>query len=157
MRTKRRKKLSSLILCSVLIVAVALFITGCNGGTDQGGASGQEELSGRGGGSNVQAEVTELGEGETSFDFIVTDQEGTETRFEIHTSEETVGAALQALGLIAGDESDFGLYVKTVNGITVDYDKDGVYWAFYVNGEYASAGVSSTSITEGDEYSFRVE
>ena len=59
--------------------------------------------------------------------------------------------------MIAGDESEYGLYVKTVNGITADYDKDGVYWAFYVNGEYAQTGVDSTSITEGDSYSFKVE
>lgn len=98
-----------------------------------------------------------MGEGDTSFDFTVVDQEGNETRFEIRTDEETVGAALLGLDLIAGDESEYGLYVKTVNGITVDYDKDGAYWAFYVNGEYAPTGVSVTAITEGDEYSFRVE
>ena len=85
------------------------------------------------------------------------DQEGNETAFEIHTDKETVGEALLELGLIAGDESEYGLYVKTVNGITADYDKDGVYWAFYVNGEYAQTGVDSTSITEGDSYSFKVE
>ena len=48
-------------------------------------------------------------------------------------------------------------YVKTVNGITADYDADGVYWAFYVNGEYAVSGVDSTPIAEGESYSFKVE
>ena len=57
----------------------------------------------------------------------------------------------------AGDEGEYGLYVKTVNGITADYDKDGAYWAFYVNGEYASSGVDSTPIAEGESYCFRVE
>ena len=47
--------------------------------------------------------------------------------------------------------------MKTVNGITADYDTDGVYWAFYVNGEYASTGVDSTPITQGDAYSLKVE
>lgn len=61
------------------------------------------------------------------------------------------------LGLIAGEESEYGLYVKTVNGITADYDKDGVYWAFYINGEYAQTGVDSTKIAEGESYSFKVE
>ena len=85
------------------------------------------------------------------------DKEGNETQFEIHTDKEIVGEALLELELIAGEESEYGLYVKTVNGITADYDKDGVYWAFYVNGEYAQSGVTSTPITEGDSYSFKVE
>jgi hypothetical protein len=85
------------------------------------------------------------------------DKEGSETQFEIHTEKETVGEALVELGLIAGEESEYGLYVKTVNGITADYDKDGVYWAFYINGEYAQTGVDSTKIAEGESYSFKVE
>ncbi|NBI58393.1 DUF4430 domain-containing protein [Lachnospiraceae bacterium] len=98
-----------------------------------------------------------LGEGETQFPFTVVDQEGEETLFEIHTDKETVGEALQDVGLIEGEEGEYGLFVKTVNGITADYDKDGVYWAFYVNGEYAAEGVDSTKITEGDTYAFKVE
>ena len=41
--------------------------------------------------------------------------------------------------------------------IPVIPDKDGKYWAFYVNGEYASAGVDATDITEGATYAFKVE
>ena len=62
-----------------------------------------------------------------------------------------------AFDLIDGEVGEFGLYVKTVNGITADYDKDGKYWAFYINGEYAQPGVDSIEITEGDSYSFQVE
>ena len=40
---------------------------------------------------------------------------------------------------------------------TADYDVDQTYWAFYVNGEYASTGVDSTKIEEGAAYSFKVE
>ena len=88
---------------------------------------------------------------------MVVDGEGNETVFEIHTDKETVGEVLLDLGLIEGEEGAYGLYVKTVNGITVDYDKDKAYWAFYVNGEYAVSGVDTTAITEGDTYSFKVE
>lgn len=49
----------------------------------------------------------------------------------------TVGKALLDQGVIAGEDSSYGLYVKTVNGTTLDYDTDGMYWAFYINGEYA--------------------
>ena len=56
--------------------------------------------------------------------------------------------------------SDHGVkysFVKTVNGITADYDTDKVYWAFYVNGTYATSGVDTTPVKEGDKYSFKVE
>ena len=98
-----------------------------------------------------------VGEGSTQFDLTVTDQDGGETQFEVHTDKATVGEALQELGLIDGDDSEYGLYVKTVNGIAADFDTDGVYWAFYVNGEYAQEGVDSTEIKEGDIYAFKVE
>ena len=64
---------------------------------------------------------------------------------------------LLKLGVIAGEDSDYGLYVKTVNGETADYDKDGAYWAFYVNGEYAMSGVDYTAPEAGTTYGFHVE
>lgn len=98
-------------------------------------------------------EAAVLGEGATVFTCVVVDLEGSETPFEIHTDETTVGAALLALGLIAGDEGDYGLYINTVNGITADWDADMTYWAFYVNGEYAMSGVDYTEIDTNAEYS----
>ena len=103
------------------------------------------------------AEVTVLGEGTKKFAFTVVDKEGNEANFEIATDKETVGEALLELELIKGDEGAYGLYVKEVNGITADYDVDKTYWAFYVNGEYATAGVDATAIEEGVSYAFKVE
>ena len=133
MQTARFKKVLSLTLCMVLIAAMALF-TGC---------------------SNDKADAPK--EGEKSFTFIVVDLEGDEESFEITTQAETVGEALLEKVLIAGEESQYGLYVKTVNGITLDYDKDGAYWAFYVGEEYAMSGVDTTKIEDGLTYSFRAE
>ena len=141
-----RQKLS-VILCMMLIAAMAFGTTGCNDKTSQEAAPD----------TVVSAESQVLGEGKTQFTFTVTDQEGTESSFEIHTDKETVGEALLECGLIAGDEGAYGLYVKEVNGIVADYDTDGTYWSFYINGEYASTGVDTTTITEGDTYSFKVE
>lgn len=102
-------------------------------------------------------EVTELGEGEVTFMFEVITADKETTYFQISTNETTVGAALLNLELIAGDDSEYGLYVKTVNGVTADYDTDGTYWAFYINGEYAMTGVDSTEIVDGATYTFAVE
>ena len=68
-----------------------------------------------------------------------------------------MGEALEELGIIAGDESEWGLYVKTINGITADYDTDGSYWAFYIDGEYAMTGVDATEIDEDAVYAFAIE
>lgn len=95
---------------------------------------------------------TELGEGATQFYFTTQDVDGTVTKFLIHTDATTVGEALVALELIAGDESDWGLYVTTVNGITADWDSEKAYWAFYIDGEYAQTGVDATELTDGATY-----
>ncbi len=161
MKMSNNKKLLSFILCMVLIVAAALCTNGCNGSADKAADSGTEadaqtgEAAGSDGGAAADADV--LGEGDRIFTFTVTDQDGSDTVFEIHTDKETVGEALLEVGLIEGEESEYGLFVKTVNGITADYDKDGVYWAFYVNDEYAQSGVDATTITEGAAYAFKVE
>ncbi len=97
------------------------------------------------------------GSDQVSFKFIVVDKEGKETSFDIKTTKTTVGDALVEKKLIAGDPSEYGLYVKTVNGLTLDYNADGYYWAFYINGEYAMTGVDSTNIVEGAVYTFKAE
>ncbi len=96
---------------------------------------------------------TALGEGEKTVVAEVKAEEKTIT-FTIKTDESTVGAALLEHGLIAGEESEYGLYIKTVNGMTADYDTDKSYWAFYVDGEYATSGVDTTEIKEGVKYQF---
>jgi hypothetical protein len=96
-------------------------------------------------------------EGEKSFTFTVVDLEGNEKSFEIVSEAATVGEALLNEKLIAGEDSQYGLYVKTVNGITLDYDKDGAYWSFYVGDAYAMSGVDTTEIEDGLTYSFRAE
>ena len=137
----------SFILCMMLVAATTLIMTGCNDKATQEVTPG----------TSVSVESNVLGEGDTKFTLSVVDQDGNETQFEIHTDKETVGEALLECGMVEGDEGEFGLYVKKVNGIEADYDKNGTYWAFYINGEYATTGVDSTTITEGDTYSLKVE
>ena len=165
MKKSMMKKFSSLFLSMMLIVAMALCMTGCNGTKEntageensvQEVVGEQEEVSSeQKSGAEVASNV--LGEGTKQFDFTVVDKDGNQTEFEIHTDKATVGEALLDVEMIAGEEGEFGLYVKTVNGITADYDVDGTYWAFYVNDEYATSGVDTTEIASGEVYSFKVE
>ena len=168
----------SAILCCVLVAATALTLAACSGNEtpttpiDDGTSAvvstvseaeptpidtdNEGQIDAPAAGDNAAGNITELGEGKTTFDLLVTNAEGTKKQFAIHTDEKTVGAALLALGLIEGEEGQYGLYVKTVDGITADYDVDQTYWAFYVNGEYATAGVDQTNIDEGAVYSLVV-
>ncbi len=101
--------------------------------------------------SAMYSEDAELGEGAKTAVVEVKAGEKLVT-FTVKTDEETLGAALLEHSLIDGEDSQFGLYLKVVNGITADYDEDKSYWAFYIDGEYATSGVDGTKITEGAIY-----
>ncbi len=138
------KKILSLLLCFVLFVAIALFVTGCSDKKDVVVVEPKTET--------VENTEKPIEEG-VSFKFAVTHKDGSEKEFDISTDKKTVGEALLEEGLIAGEDSQYGLYVLTVDGETVNYDEDGYYWSFLINGEYAMSGVDSTEIVEGSTYS----
>ncbi len=172
MTTRQLKKVLSVILCVVLIAATALMAIGCSNEakdgdetkaemnenpkveSNEGGESSDDENTPLE--SNIEVGAKVLGEGKNKFDFSVVDIDGNVTQFVIQTDKEIVGEALIELGLIKGDAGPYGLYVKEVNGIVADYDKDKTYWGFYVDGGYAMTGVDMTKIESGKVYSFKV-
>lgn len=87
-----------------------------------------------------------------TFEITAVTHDGAQTTFV--TTAETVGAALAAEGLISGEVSDYGLYVRFVNGREADYAADESYWTFGINGEYAETGVDATNLAAGDTYTF---
>lgn len=94
---------------------------------------------------------TSFGSGKTTL-LVEVKAEDRSVTFTLKTDKETVGAALLEHGLIAGDEGEFGLYVKAVNGITADYDVDQSYWGFFKNGEMMMTGVDGEKIEDGGHY-----
>ena len=148
MEVRRMKQWLTILLCIVLIAAAALVTTGCGAKPTEDSPAVSEA---------VARDGDVLGEGETEFPLSIADKDGAEITVTIRTDKTVVGEALQELGLLEGEEGPYGLYVKTVNGIRADYDKDKVYWAFYINGEYAVTGVDVTEITAGDTYALVVE
>ena len=139
------RKLLSFILCVVLIAAMALLATGCN--------DKKEETPKETEAPQTTTEVIEKGEGKTAFNFEVTDLDGKTTKFLIKTDKDTVGKALLELGLIEESTQSAGMIVA-VNGVSADYNKDGVWWAYHINGELASEGVLTTKIDTTATYSF---
>ena len=156
MNTNSMKNTLLYILCIVLIAAIALFATGCNDSTNPNGDSTPSTSATSPGDteSPTPDDVTVKGEGKTSFYFHVTDLDGAVTKFQVNTDKTIVGEALLELGLISGEEGDYGLYVTAVNGITADWATENAYWAFYIDGEYALTGVDSAEIVPGTTYGF---
>ncbi len=146
MKKHSMKKLLSLILCAVLIAAMALIVTGCS---DTKAPNLWE--------TKTFTDGDVLGKGSKEFTLIVVDGDGKESTATIRTEKTTVGDALLELELINGSEEEYGLYVKTVNGETYDYEEDGKYWAFYIDGEYAMTGIDQTEIQPGTAYELRAE
>ena len=98
-------------------------------------------------------EDTEFGEGAKTVKVKVIAEDKSVT-FTVKTDAKTLGEALLAHGLIAGDMGDYGLYIKFVNGIRADYDLDQRYWNFTKNGEYMMTGADMTDIADGECYEF---
>ena len=143
------RKITTAIMALLLLLSLAA----C-GNKTQGGDTGNDANIVTDG---AVADGATVGQGKTAFTMEVTQLDGTSITFTVNTDKATVGEALLELGIVAGDDTEYGLYVKTVNGVTVDYDTDGKYWAFYVDGEYAATGVDSTDITAGATYTFKAE
>lgn len=133
---KTGKLLGCMLLCTFLLAAVA----GC----------GKKEESDLWKDAKY-TEDTELGEGAKTVKVVV-EAEDKKVTFTIATDEEILGAALLDEELIAGEESEYGLYVKEVNGMKADYDTDKAYWGFFKDGEYMMTGIDQTEFVDGEQY-----
>ena len=120
------KKILSIAFASLMLFSVIFFVASCKGN------------------------------GETvTFTFEVEHLDGTKKSFEVTTDEANIGQALVDKGYISGENSTYGLYVKTVDGETLDFTN--YYWALYVNGETAQTGVSFITPENGAVYAFKAE
>lgn len=88
-------------------------------------------------------------EGAKSITVQVVHADKTEKSFTYNTDAEKLGAFLETENLIVG--SGDGMF-HTVDGEKADWNVNQSYWAFYVNGEYATAGIYDTDIVDGTVY-----
>lgn len=96
-------------------------------------------------------EDTEVGEGAVTVKVKVVAEDKSIT-LTVHTDRDMLGAALLDNELVSGEESEYGLYIKLVNGIEADYDKNQAYWAISKDGEYLMTGADTTPIADGENY-----
>ncbi len=157
MKTNTFSKFLSFILCAVLIAALVLVFPGCSDKdtTTQGTAetpATQAETEEK----ETESKVETVGSGSKTLHFTV--KNGDEIKeFTVLTDEAIVGDALLKLNLIAGEDGDYGLYIKTVAGTTLDYNTDGKYWALYVGDAYATTGIDGLEATDGLKFSLVAE
>ena len=91
-------------------------------------------------------------EGMKSFTLTIVHKDGTAKNMDLKTDAEFLGAYLEEEGIIKGEEGQYGLFIKEVEGEKAVYEEDNAYWAFYEGEEYATKGIDLTPITDGAVY-----
>ncbi len=69
--------------------------------------------------------------------------------------DETALAVLESLTDMETEESEFGRFVTTING--VEASGDDAFWAFYVNGEKADKGAGNYKTESDDTIMWKLE
>lgn len=95
--------------------------------------------------------------GPKKFTLEIVQKDGQVKTQEMTSSDEFLGTFLESEGIIEGAESQYGMYIAKVEGVKAVYEEDGAYWAFYIDGEYASKGVDQTPIENGKVYQLKYE
>lgn len=142
------KKVFSIVL---VIISITTLLCSCNTNTQTDTTTQAPSRT-----QDIFA-LSEIGEGEKSFVLEVQTENGEKHSINVKTNKKTVGEALSEYAIIDGEQGAYGLYIKYVNGIFADYNVNGAYWAFYINGELASQGADLTEINENDVYLFKFE
>ncbi len=94
-------------------------------------------------------------EGSKTITVDVTHKDMTTNTFTIKTDEEYLRQALEQENLISGTDSDYGMYILTVDGETVD-EANQEWWCYTKSGETVTYGVDSCPIADGDHYEFKI-
>ncbi len=81
---------------------------------------------------------------------VVLDEETTNT-YTIETSEEFLRGALEQEELVEGTDTDYGLYILTVDGVTAD-ESIQQWWCVTIDGVMAEYGVDSIAVEDGEKY-----
>ena len=144
MKNNSIKKLLALVLAFVLTAAAAL--SGCSTTPAETTAPPADTQP-----------VTEVGEGAANFELTIVDKDGVTHLYRVHTNVGMMGEALTEVDLIDGEQGPYGMYIKSVLGQVLDYETDGMYWSFYVNGEYAQTGVDQIPVEHDGKYMLKAE
>lgn len=93
----------------------------------------------------------EAQQGDKTITVTVVHKDAVEKDFEINTDAEMLRGALDQIELVQGEESEYGLFILTVDGYTADSTAQ-EWWCVTKGGEDVYTGVESTPIYDGDQY-----
>lgn len=82
---------------------------------------------------------------------VVVHGDGSEKDFDIHTDAEYLEGALTENEIASGSDSEYGLFITTVDGETAD-DSQQQWWCITKDGEMLMTGASETPIADGETY-----
>lgn len=115
----------------ILVAAVAMLLLGLNMRTNR--------------------QKTILNKGEKTIQVQIVFEDGSFKAYALETTQDTLGEALKDAQLIQGEESAYGMFIKSVGGVEADVSKE-QWWCLMKNGEEMSVGVDSAIIEDGDTY-----
>lgn len=140
------------IIPAALLCAISITLTSCDGCPGNSGESSESVISSTDPWSGaVYTEDAEIGAGAHTALITVT-IDGKSVVITVKSDNDNLAEMLVDSGLVEGDEGEYGLYIKRVNGVLADYDADGAYWSLMQNGVPTAAGASAITIKDGDEY-----
>ncbi len=156
----RKITITGLITVSSIIIIGTPFLTGCSGSQKP---SNESETTTESSVSEAsQSTDSEEKKEEKNITLKVVDNEGKVSEYDEKTDAEYLREVMDELSddadfTYSGSESQYGLYIDTINGVRADYDNDGAYWAIYVNGNYANYGIDSQPVSDGDTFELKYE
>lgn len=77
--------------------------------------------------------------------------DGTEKEFTYQTDAEYLGEVIISEGLVEGEDGQYGLFIKTVDGETVDDSKQ-QWWCITKGGGQVNTSADLAPIADGDVY-----
>lgn len=102
--------------------------------------------------------VPKAAEGTKAITIEVIDNEQKSTVYELNTDAQYLREAMDEAAekgfTYSGSESEYGIMLESINGVTADYNADGAYWSIFVNGEYGNYGADTQVVTDGDAFQF---
>lgn len=148
--TRKTKRFLSLISLLVLMAVAALGMISCGGKDAAESATDAISDAIADVVSDVESVLDDAKEVTVTIE--VTDDKGEKTSNEYTTTATTLREVLEENNLVEGEDSEYGLYITAVNGITADYNTDGAYWALYKDGEMMMTGADDEILTDGAVY-----
>lgn len=90
-------------------------------------------------------------QGEKEITILVIHGDQTEKEFQYRTDAEYLVEVLKENELVDGEEGEYGLFIKTVDGETADEGKQ-QWWCITKGGEQVNTSADQTPVADGEQF-----